>query len=122
MSTPAQNPLFLFVFRAPHPMPSQTPEEMQQVLNKWMAWMQTLKTKGVFQGVNRLERTGQLVRGPGGANVTDGPFAEAKEIVGGYLIVSAATQAEATSLAKDCPVLAYGGSVEVRPVMAIPAR
>jgi hypothetical protein len=122
MSTPAQNPLFLFVFRVSQATPNQTPEEMQQTLNQWMAWMQSLKNKGVFHGVNRLERTGQLVRGPGGTNVTDGPFAEAKEIVGGYMIVSAASQSEATALAKDCPALAYGGSVEVRPVMAIPAR
>jgi hypothetical protein len=122
MSTPAQNPLFLFVFRNPQAMPARTPEEMQKVLNQWMAWMQTLKAKGAFHGVNRLEPSGQILRGPGGSNVTDGPFAEAKEIVGGYLIAAAASIAEATKLAKDCPILAYGGSVEVRPVMAIPAQ
>lgn len=122
MSTPASNPLFLFVFRVTQNMPNQTPEEMQQVVNQWMTWMQSLKARGVFHGVNRLERTGQLVRGPGGSHVTDGPFAEAKEIVGGYMIIAAASQAEATKLAKDCPALAYGGSVEVRPVMPIPGQ
>ncbi|HWA25686.1 MAG TPA: YciI family protein [Lacunisphaera sp.] len=121
MTASVQPPLYLFVFRAPHPMPAQTPEEMQQVLNKWMAWMQELKARNCFQGVNRLERTGQVVRGPD-ASVTDGPFVEAKEIVGGYLIVSAGSQAEATQLARGCPVLAYGGAVEVRPVMTMPAR
>ncbi|HET7535516.1 MAG TPA: YciI family protein [Candidatus Didemnitutus sp.] len=119
MSTPTQDPLFLFVFRLPQNMPNRTPEEMQQVLNAWMAWMQSLKTKGALHDVNRLEGNGQLVRGPRGGSVTDGPFAEAKEIVGGYMVVSAPTLADATNLAKDCPALASGGSVEVRPVMPI---
>jgi len=48
--------------------------------------------------------------------VTDGPFTEAKEIVGGYLIVSAGSLEEATTMSKGCPVLEEGGSVEVRQI------
>jgi len=120
MTATAQNAQYLFVFRSPQPFPTQTPEEMQQILNQWMTWMQELKARNCFHGVNRLERTGQVVRGVGGATITDGPLVEAKEIVGGYIVISAASQAEASQLARGCPILALGGAVEVRPVMAVP--
>lgn len=59
---------------------------------------------------------GKTVKGPKGV-VTDGPFAESKELVGGYFIVRAASIEEAAEIAKDCPDLALNGNVEIREVM-----
>ncbi len=120
MTTPAQNPLFLFVFRTPKSQPDPTPEEMQQIFGRWMAWVEKLKAGGCYLGGNALQEGGQVLRGPNGKSVTDGPFAESKEIVGGYMLISAASLARASALAKDCPGLATGGTVEVRPIDVIP--
>ncbi len=60
--------------------------------------------------------TGRLVSGPQGQRVTDGPFAEAKEVVGGYFLLTVADIDEATEIAKGCPGLPLGLVVEVRPV------
>ena len=121
MTTPTTKPLFLFVFRNQlHSQPSLSPEEMQQHFGRWMQWVETLKAKGVYLGGNPLEEGGKMLRGPSGQKVTDGPFAETKEIVGGYMVVSADSLDQAVVIAKDCPGFAYGGTVEVRPIDVIP--
>ena len=63
-----------------------------------------------------LERRGAIVSGTNGRFVTDGPFAESKEAVGGYLVLDVETMDEAITIAQSSPGLAYGGSIEVRPV------
>ena len=106
---------FLFLYRGPRA--TGTPEQMQQVMQKWISWMNELQAKGNLKdrGVP-LERTGKIVRGEQKA-VLDGPFAEAKDVVGGYSIVEAKDLAHAVELSMGCPILAVGGDVEVRPVM-----
>lgn len=120
MTTQSKKPLFLFVFRSPQNQPDPTPEEMQQIFGAWMGWVEKLKAKGVYLGGNPLEEGGKLLRGPNGKNVTDGPFAESKEIVGGYMVVSADSLDQAAIMARDCPGFALGGTVEVRPIDVIP--
>ncbi len=66
---------------------------------------------------NRLDFEGATVR-PGNV-VTDGPYAEIKEILGGYIVVSTASIEEAIELAKGCPILNIGGNVEVRGIVQI---
>lgn len=111
---------FLLLFRSPQAGPDPTPEEMQQIFGKWMAWLKALKAKGQYVGGDRLDDAGKVVRSPRGASVTDGPYAEAKEAVGGYIIVSADTLAQAVEIAKGCPGLDYEGIVEVRPIEKLP--
>lgn len=115
MSTSSKSQ-FLFVFRSPQDQPDPSPEEMQKIFGSWMAWIKSLKEKGVHVAGQPLEEGGKVLRGPRGKTLTDGPFAESKEIVGGYLIVLAASLDEATTIARDCPGLAHGGVVEVRPI------
>ena len=86
-----------------------SPEEMQQIMMKWSRWTTSLREAGVFKGGEPLENEARTVK--------DGPFAESKEVVGGYVMVSAASMDEATEHAKQCPILDTGGYVEVRPVM-----
>jgi hypothetical protein len=92
---------------------------MQQVLQKWMAWFKDLADKGHIQDRGQpLERSGKLVTGKQKA-VTDGPFAESKDVVGGYTLIQARDLEQAVELSKGCPILEREGMVEVRPVMQI---
>jgi len=111
---------FLLLFRHPGDSPDRSPDEMQQIFGRWVAWMKEMKAKDQFVVADRLEDGGKVLRGPTGSSVTDGPFAESKEIVGGFVIVKADSLAEATTIARGCPGFAYGTIVEVRPIEDLP--
>ena len=97
-------------------------EQMQKTMEKWVAWFKDLGAKGHIKDPGHpLEHAGKVVSGKKKV-VTDGPFAEAKDVVGGYIIVEAKDLAHAAELAKDCPILQVGGSVEVRPVQKLTCR
>jgi hypothetical protein len=107
---------FVFLYRGGE-RPTGSPEQMQQQMQKWMGWMKELTEKGHIKDPGHpLERTGKLVTGRQKA-VTDGPFAEAKDVVGGYTIVQARDLGHAVELTSGCPILDIGGFVEVRPIM-----
>ena len=108
---------FLYIFRGGN-MARLSPQEMQQSMQKWGAWIQALSKTGNFKGGDPLEDGGKVLRGKKKV-VTDGPYAEAKDLVGGYLLVSAASLDEATELARDCPGFENDGTVEVRPIRAM---
>jgi len=94
-----------------------TPEQAQQNMQRWMTWMQALDAKGHLKDRGQpLERTGKVVRGQQ-KTVTDGPYTEAKDLVGGFTLVEARDIDQAVELSHGCPILEGGGSVEVRPVM-----
>ena len=95
-----------------------SPEEMQKVSGQWMAWFKRLTEEGKAVAGHPLEREGKAVSGKNGRVVADGPFAEAKEAIGGYFLLNVANMDEAVAIAKQCPGLAYGAKVEVRPVLA----
>jgi hypothetical protein len=121
MSNNTKSSQFLLLFRHSQEGPDPTPEQMNEIMGKWMAWMKGMHARGELAGVNRLQETGRVLRGPGGANVTDGPFAEAKEVVGGYVLIQAADLAAATAIARGCPGLEMNSTiVEVRPVEPLP--
>ena len=105
---------FLFIYRGGDKKPEDvSPEQMQQIMQTWMDWIQGGTEAGwLVDGGSALGPTGQVVNPD--LTVTDGPFAEAKELVGGYSMVEAGSLAEAVELAKGCPMPAGGGSVEVR--------
>jgi len=93
------------------------PEKAQQQMQKWMAWFKDLADKGHVKDRGQpLERAGKLVKGKQ-KTVTDGPFAEAKHVVGGYTLIEAHDLDQAVELSKGCPILEVEGGVEVRPVM-----
>lgn len=118
--TKAEKPLFLFLFRNPVDSPDPSPEEMEKIFGKWMEWMKSMNAKGQFVGANRLNDAGKTMRGPRGATVTDGPFVETKEMVGGYVLAAADNLAQAVEIARGCPGLDYDIAVEVRPVEQMP--
>jgi hypothetical protein len=93
-----------------------SPEEMQQVAGQWMAWFERLSAQGKVTAGSPLEHEGRVVSGKNGRVVSDGPFAESKEAVGGYFLLKVDTFEEAVAIAQQCPGLAHGVKVEVRPV------
>lgn len=104
---------FLFVYRsqAMAAGPEPSPEEMQAMLATWTNWFNSLGNAVVDAG-DGLQPSGKTVH-PGGV-VSDGPFIEAKELVGGFSILQAESYEHAVELAKGCPILLIGGTVEVR--------
>jgi hypothetical protein len=92
------------------------PQQLQEIYNKYRAWRDRLAAEGRVAGGNKLDdTTGRVMRanGDGKVHVTDGPFTEAKEVIGGFFVVKADSYEEAVRIASDCPHLAYG-TVEVR--------
>ena len=88
-------------------------EEMQQVGDKWMAWFKGLKASGQAIDGKPLENEGKIVSGKNRI-VSDGPFAESKETIGGFFILNVPTMDDAVAIAQDCPGLPFGIRVEVR--------
>jgi len=108
---------FVFLYRGGSREGS--PEQMQQVLQKWMAWFKDLADKGHLKDRGQpLDRAGKVVKGAE-KTITDGPFAEAKDVIGGYTLIEARDLDEALELSKGCPILQREGMVEVRPVMKL---
>ena len=93
----------------------KSPEKWQAHMKKWMQWMEGLTAKGKFIGAQPLKVAGKVVTGSD-RMITDGPFIDGKEIVGGYLICKAESLDEALKISLDCPVLDHEGSVEVREI------
>jgi hypothetical protein len=107
---------FLYLYRGGRM--GSTPAESEQIMQKWMAWFKELTASGNLKdGGQPLEAEGKVVRDK--STVIDGPFAEAKDLIGGYTLVEADTLARAAELAKGCPILERDGLVEVRPVMKL---
>src|SRR5450432_2207623 len=88
----------------------RSPEVMQADMGKWMAWIEKLSKAGTYVSGEPLLPGGKLVKGTD--KVTDGPYTETKEVVGGYFIVNAATIDDAVALTKDYPDFHYGGTVQ----------
>jgi len=108
---------FTFLYRGRDTTAS--PEQMQKTMEKWRAWFKELGEKGHLKDIGHpLEDAGKVVKGKQ-KTITDGPFAEAKDVVGGFTLIEARDLQQATELAKGCPILDVGGSVEIRPIQKL---
>lgn len=116
-------PRFMYMFRGGgYATPGLlSPTELQAHLARWTAWVEALAAAGHQPVGQPLEHAGRTVRGRDRL-VTDGPYAEAKDLVSGTLVVEAPSLDDAARLARDCPIFEHDGSVEVRPVLVEPAR
>jgi hypothetical protein len=101
---------------------SMSPEQIQAVIGEYMAWRKKIQDDGVYVASNKLRDEGgkSLSGANGDFRVTDGPFTEAKEVVGGFFIISAANYDEAAKVSQGCPHLKYGGRIELREVEPTP--
>lgn len=93
-------------------------EQRDALAKKWNDWFESLAAQGKVEHANPLGLGGRVVSGPAGERVTDGPYAEGKEIVGGYFYLRVRDLDEATAIARQCPGLAQGLTVEIREVLS----
>lgn len=107
---------FMYVFRGGAFVQSElSPEELQKHLGKWGAWIGELAKNGHHVGGDSVQNGGKVVRGANKV-VTDGPYAELKDLVTGNLVIEANSLDHATELAQGCPIYLFEGSVEIRPI------
>lgn len=93
----------------------ESPKEMEERIRKWQDWLGGISAQGkLSMPGTRLAPEGKVLK-PGGV-VTDGPFVEIREVLGGLIVIKAEDIDEATTLAHGCPVIERGGSVEIRPL------
>jgi hypothetical protein len=106
-------PKYLLIYRdsAEPQQPQPSPEEMQGFLQMWDGWFKQFEGK-IADGGDGLLPTGRVLK-PGGV-VADGPYVEAKEMIGGFSVVSANSYDEAVEIAKHCPIAVIGGAIEIR--------
>jgi hypothetical protein len=90
-------------------------QEQQEQMGKWLVWVEKLRKENRYLSGEPLLPGGKTVTGP--KTVTDGPFAESKEVIGGFFIVNAKNLDDAVNIARDCPDFEFGASVEVREVL-----
>ena len=91
-----------------------SPEDMQNEIQIHMKWIEELGER--YEGGEPLEKPAKTVKGKDKV-LTDGPYIESKELVSGYYLIKAESLEEASEIAKGCPVLRLGGTVEVREIM-----
>lgn len=95
-----------------------SPEQMQAMVADWQDWIGGIAAQGKFVKSDALTPNGRTIDAKG--LVTDGPYAEVKEMIGGYLIAQTDSLEDAIKLADGCPTLSYGGKVEIREIMVLP--
>ena len=106
---------FLYLFRNDHGATRPSAEAMEAQMKRWQSWMGKLSEEGKLKDWGApLHNEGKIVAT--GGVVTDGPYTDGKEIIGGYLIVKAKDLSEAAAISKGCPIFEAGGTVEVRPI------
>jgi len=111
------NYMLLLHNRLDRPRPS-SPDEFAAMMKAYMAWTDKIRAEGRHKGGQKLaENAGKIMRSDGGrVTITDGPYAESKEIVGGFYVISAKDYKEACQVAEGSPHLKYGGRIEVREI------
>ncbi|MEL6364036.1 MAG: YciI family protein [Pseudomonadota bacterium] len=105
----------LLLPHAPDRYSSATEDEMMAIIKDYVAWTEKLTAEGVYKGGHKLNEAGRTVTA-GGAEVHDGPFTEAAEILGGIMVVEARDLDHAVAIAKTNPHLKHNARIEVRPI------
>ena len=117
MNTKTTSSQYLLLGRGTHWDKGLSPEEIQKIMNRANAWFDRLTSQGKAKAGQPLAHEGKIVSGKNGRIVTDGPFAESKEAVAGYVLLQVGDLDEAVEIAKEWPLLEiHGVSIEVRPV------
>lgn len=97
--------------------PDLSPDEIQAMIQKYVEWRKKVGNGRNVSGHKLRDAEGRVMRRSGGAaTVKDGPYAEAREVIGGLFIVEANTYEEVVALSQDCPHLDYGGTIEIREI------
>ncbi|MBV8225192.1 MAG: hypothetical protein JO232_08395 [Verrucomicrobia bacterium] len=120
MRTQMTTPEYLVICRGARFDENLAPEHIQSAMKQFYAWFERLIDEGKLKGGHQLGPEGKVLSGR--KSVTDGPFAESKEGVAGYWFIQAASLEEAVEIAKGDPLLDYGHTVEIRPILPTTAE
>lgn len=113
--TPASGPyLLLFRNTGPEIFKPLSAAQRQTLINGWNTWFEGLLADGKAVEGQPLELDTRVISGAGGSRITDGPFPEAKEAIGGYVLLTTSNLEEATAIARRHPALAIGMVIEIR--------
>ena len=110
---------YMLLFRGTEWDKDLSPAQIQETMTRWTDWFDGLMADGRAKSGQPLESEGVVLSGKNGSTVSDGPFAEAKETVAGYFLLTVETLEEAMAIGRQCPALEHGMQVEVRPVRAM---
>jgi len=107
---------YLFLYHADYnAMPAATAEQIDAMSKRWMDWINSIADKNqLSERGNRLASTGKVLKSD--YSITNGPYTEIKESIGGYSMIKAASYDIAIEIAKGCPILTVGGNVEIREI------
>lgn len=114
--TPAKS--FILLFRGGADPATMTPEQMNTTMNNWMSWMSQLKKNKQLKLGHPLEDGGKKLSGLKGKEVAT--FEDDKDTIGGFMVINAKSMADATRIAKGCPIFNNGGTVELRQAAEMP--
>jgi hypothetical protein len=114
MTTKTTTSEYLLLFRGTKWPKDLSPEDIQNAIAKFTLWFERLKSDGKVKSGHPLEHHGKIVTGRN--TVVDGPFPESKEAIAGFFVIQADSLEEAVQIAKDCPSLGNGQTVEVRAI------
>ena len=109
---------YLLLFRSTAWYDKLSPEQVDQAMERFKVWYDQLNEQGKLKAAQPLAREGAIVSRKSGKVLSDGPFAESKEAIGGYFLVQVDSLDEAIGIAKASPAVEYGVEVEVRPIAA----
>ena len=112
----------LFLHEDPTAFEHVSPEEMQAIIQRYSAWKKRMEAAGVLvRGEKLQDGTGRVLRRSGDrTSITDGPYTESKEVIGGLFEIQADNYEKAVEAAQRCPHLEYG-TIEIREVEVVPA-
>jgi|SRR5271157_4837356 hypothetical protein len=108
----------LLLHRPAGPPPAISASEAAAITGEYAGWGERLRREGRIKAGEKLTNdAGRTMRSTAGRIVvTDGPYAESKELLGGFFVIAAADYDEACRLAESCPHFKYGGAIEVRQI------
>ena len=108
----------LLLHEGPNDNDGMSPDEIQRMIMEYRAWSQSMGEAGQHRRRPEAHRRGRPQSEGWGSefSVTDGPWAEAKEVIGGFFHIKATDYDEAVKLSKSCPHLKYRGRIELRRV------
>jgi hypothetical protein len=111
----------LLLYNDPATWKTMSPEEMQRAMQKFVAWREGLRSQKLLVGSAKLrDEPGKVLRRKDQVRVTDGPYSETREVLGGYFTIEAANYDAAVEQSRSCPALEYDGTIEVREVEPVP--
>ena len=109
---------YLLLFRGGANPEDLSPDEMKATMNNWRSWMKGLKKSKQLSSGHPLQDGGKVLSGPKGKTVA--PGGDTPDSIGGYMLIKAKSLAEATKIAKGCPIFNHAGTVELRSIQAMP--